>query len=279
MKNPIHKTLLGIGLLALATTYASAQSTNKTKIPALPVGNMSAYPTVVKTGTKPTLTWAILYPSSIQNAASITPPGMMTMSESLYLTVRPVGSKLQNDKGQDLPLEARISINGSNYQQLFYGTNTDINVTQALFVKQVGKNTTINFGGRFVEDGQWSPFHTTRSSTAQVVTLIDGDKIPTSFNIDSDEHPKLASHLRPYVDGGGKVKVGPMSALVLFELDQTNRSQTNFDYQDMALLLTFNSKNNGHGNNLDGVDASNPGGGKGGPTGTTDPSGDVDDER
>lgn len=36
--------------------------------------------------------------------------------------------------------------------------------------------------------------------------------------------------------------------------------------------------NNGHGNNADGVDSSNPGQGGGGPNGSVDPSGDVDDE-
>ena len=36
--------------------------------------------------------------------------------------------------------------------------------------------------------------------------------------------------------------------------------------------------NNGHGNNVDGVDSSNPGGGGGGPNGEIDPSGGVDDE-
>lgn len=52
---------------------------------------------------------------------------------------------------------------------------------------------------------------------------------------------------------------------------------------NMALLVTLNGKtNNGHGNNLDGVDSSNPGKGKGGPTGLNtsgqDPSGGYDDE-
>jgi hypothetical protein len=37
--------------------------------------------------------------------------------------------------------------------------------------------------------------------------------------------------------------------------------------------------NNGHGNNIDGVDSSNPGGGNGGPNGEVDPSGTVDDEK
>jgi hypothetical protein len=38
------------------------------------------------------------------------------------------------------------------------------------------------------------------------------------------------------------------------------------------------NENNGHGNNDDGVDISNPGDGDGGPTGATDPSGETDDE-
>lgn len=37
--------------------------------------------------------------------------------------------------------------------------------------------------------------------------------------------------------------------------------------------------NNGHGNNVDGVDVSNPGAGDGGPNGEDDPSGDIDDEK
>ena len=41
---------------------------------------------------------------------------------------------------------------------------------------------------------------------------------------------------------------------------------------------TKQKSNNGHGNNCDGVDSSNPGNGHGGPNGQDDPSGDVDDE-
>lgn len=42
---------------------------------------------------------------------------------------------------------------------------------------------------------------------------------------------------------------------------------------------TSGKSNNGHGNNVDGVDSSNPGQGKGGPNGEADPSGTVDDEK
>jgi hypothetical protein len=66
----------------------------------------------------------------------------------------------------------------------------------------------------------------------------------------------------------------------MMELGQTNHSLTCFDYQDMVLMVTFGSghPNNGHGNNIDGVDSSNPGQGHGGPNGAVDPSAGVDDE-
>jgi hypothetical protein len=66
----------------------------------------------------------------------------------------------------------------------------------------------------------------------------------------------------------------------MMELAETNKSNANFDYQDMVLLVTFGTghPNNGHGNNLDGVDSSNPGKGSGGPNGAVDLSAGVDDE-
>lgn len=47
---------------------------------------------------------------------------------------------------------------------------------------------------------------------------------------------------------------------------------------DVTEETTVGKNNNGHGNNIDGVDVSNPGQGKGGPNGMIDPSGAVDDE-
>lgn len=54
---------------------------------------------------------------------------------------------------------------------------------------------------------------------------------------------------------------------------------TSAELQGLALLVTYNTNNettknnNGHGNNLDGVDSSNPGSGKGGPNGAADTGG------
>ncbi len=271
-----------VAACALQPLLAQEDSSNAAKIPPMPVGLFSASPTIVQTGTNPTLTWSILYPSKVSDVASITPPGSITLTSPMFLSVRPIGIGVTGaNNGVDLDkifAEARISVNGSSYQQLFYGVNRDVDPAYALYIKKLQPGDTVNFGGRYVDGSSWTPFYTTRSNNQQVVSLVHGDSIPTSFDLNGSG--KLAEYLKPYVDGAGKVKIGPLSVLVLMELAATDHSSASFDYQDAALLVSFASKhpNNGHGNNLDGVDSSNPGKGSGGPNGTVDPSGGVDDE-
>ena len=71
-----------LSFCALASTRVLAvQPTTPSTIPSAPAGDMSAYPSVVQTGTKPTLTWSILYPSSLSGTnppVLINPPGTLT---------------------------------------------------------------------------------------------------------------------------------------------------------------------------------------------------------
>ena len=252
-------------------------------IPSIPVGVMSAYPTVVQTGTKPTLTWNILYPSKVSDVAFISPPGTITVTQqNIFVSVQPIGTGVtacDPAQGKDpLYTEARMSVNGGAYKQLFYGIQSDVEPAYSLYIKKARANDTYDFGGRYVKNGVWSPFYTTKSSNLQVVALVNGSTPPTTFPLTASS--SLQNFLKPYLDSTGKVNIGPMSVIILMELGQTNRSMNCFDLQDQALLVTFSTRhpNNGHGNNLDGVDVSNPGNGSGGPNGQVDPSGGVDDE-
>ncbi len=274
-------TLLSISVW-VAPSSRAAQAAPQT-IPSVPMGVMSAYPTMVQTGTKPTLTWSILYPSKVSDLAEITPPGTITITDkNIYVSVQPIGTGITTcDPTQgSTPLytDARLSVNGGTYAQLFYGIQSDVSPAYSLYIKKLGVGDTLNFGGRYVRNGAWSPLYTTLSSNFQIVALVNGDTPPTSFSL--YQSSILASYLKPYLNASGKVNIGPLSVLVLMELGQTNHSSPCFDYQDMVLLVSFSTKhpNNGHGNNLDGVDSSNPGQGHGGPNGMVDPSGGVDDE-
>ena len=213
---------------------------------------------------------------------TINPPGTLIPTATVYVTVQVVGTGISAcDTTLDALAhhsDARVSFNGGAYQQLFYGTQTNVVPAKQAYIKKMLANQTLNFGGRYLRNGSWSPFFTTRSANFQVVALVNGQTPPTTFPL--HQSSTLASYLRPYLDSTGKVKIGPLSVLIMMELGQTNRSSRCFDIQDQVLLVTFSTKhpNNGHGNNLDGVDSSNPGNGGGGPNGRVDPSGGVDDE-
>lgn len=278
-------------VLPLTCLPAGAQSSNSNNsnneaIPSLPVGVLTANPTNVQAGTKTKLAWSIVYPSAVEDVATISPPGSIVLEEPLFVSVRPVGvgpteCRSSTDKGT-INAEARLSVNGSSFVQLFYGTNDDVDPSTSLYIKRLGKGSTINFGGRFVKNGSWTPFYTTRSSNFQIIALVDGDAVPTTFDLNGSG--KLASYLEPYINKStGKISLSPLNLLILMELAETNHESVCYDYQDMVLMVTFsqNHPNNGHGNNLDGVDSSNPGQGSGGPNGQVDESfinGGVDDE-
>lgn len=283
---PWSASAAAITVLALTGTAFAApgngngNSTPET-IPSVPRGALSAYPEVVQTGTYPTLTWSILYPSKVGDVATITPPGTITLTQPMWVTVQtvgvgPTGGNSGNPSSTNT--DFRMSVNGSSFTQLFYGTQSNVDPVQVLYIKKLNAGSTIDFGGRYVVNDNWTPFYTTQSSNMQVISLVKGDAIPTTFDLNGSG--KVSSAIKPYVDGAGKVDIGPMSVLVLSELAETDSGSTNFDYQDSAFLVSFSPSrgNNGHGNNIDGVDSSNPGGGSGGPNGGVDPSGGVDDE-
>lgn len=272
-------------LCALVPKASLAQGNSGNSLPLtdplLPVGVMTAFPTMVQTGTKPTLTWNILHPSKVSDLAVINPPGTIIPNQTVYVTVQIIGTGVTTCQGSSTvvpPTDLRVSVNGGSYAQLFYGTQAAVNSSQKLWVKKVNAGQTIDLGGRYVIGSGWSPFFTTRSSNMQVISLINGNSLPTRSQFQGQA--TLASYLLPYLDASKKVRVGPLSILVLMELGQTNPNSPCFDYQDQVALVTLSRKhpNNGHGNNLDGVDSSNPGQGGGGPNGRVDPSGGIDDE-
>jgi hypothetical protein len=245
--NASHLAAVSAAVLAasaLVTPRALAANTLPTTIPSIPVGLMSAYPTIVQTGTKPTLTWNILYPSKVSDLVMINPPGTIMPSQDVYVTVQIVGTNPTTcDPAQGttpLYTDARLKLNTGDYIQLFYGTQTDVDPAKQLYIKKLKANDTIDFSGRFVRNGEWSPLYTTKNANFQVVALVNGQTPPTSFSL--YQSATLANYLRPYLDSAGKVNIGPLSVLILMELGQTSHASPCFDYQDQVLLVTFGKK-------------------------------------
>lgn len=281
------------------------------QVPAFPVGSLSAFPTIVQAGTHPTLTWDVTIPETIEEIIVIEPPGTIKPKRCLVMDVRVLGASVKrtwvNSNGQVVnwewvPTESLLSYNGSSYDRIFFDTHDEVLPNYIVHTQLVDKNSTINFGARYVlSNGSWSSMRTSTNSSYNVVALKNGDTPPTTTPL--YQQPTIESFILPYLDEDGNISLGARDVIYLMELTHTDQSHGGFDLQDMALLISFYDQvqadgtvidcdaeeedegtipgnnnnghtNNGHGNNWDGVDSSNPGNSKSGED--TDP--DVDDE-
>lgn len=237
------------------------------KIPPDPVGWLTAYPTMVQTGTKPTLTWDITYPSVVKDYVDIIPPGTIKPTDELDVNVRVLGngvtvSSTNSNTFRYVEAEARISFDGGSYTRIFYGDNHDINPSTVMWSKKdVQAGDTLRFGGRYRYNGSWGPWRSSNDGTQTVRVLVSGDTPPS--NVPDSGAPSLEDFIKPYLGNDGKVNIGPMEVIVFMEMTHNNENDSGYDLQDMVLLVTFTSNmaknNNGHGNNVDGVDSSNTG--------------------
>ncbi len=235
---------------------------NLPTFPAMPSGWLTAFPSVVQTGTKPTLTWAINYPSIVEDYVTIVEPATVVSDVAVDCEIRVLGAgvtvKASNSNNYSfVPTEALISINDSSYTRIFYGTNNVVNPNQVVSSFTLQPNQKLEFGGRYYYNNSWGPYFKSDSGTDNVRTLVNGDVPPS--NVPDYNAPSLESFIKPYLTPTGKVQIGPMDVIVFMELTHysTQKSDPGYDLQDMVLLVTFKSKaktNNGHGNNLDGID-------------------------
>jgi hypothetical protein len=233
--------------------------------PLIPVGSLDAYPVLVQTGTHPTLTWDIQYPESVLDIVTIDPGGTVTPSVDLCMEVRVLGASYQigwDRRGKPVwgYVQAAVKSDGdSSFTQFFYDTQDDVKPSYTYYTREVRAARPIDFRARCYNGNYWLPWRTTEATTPNVVALTNGDTPPST--VPAFQQGNIESFLEPYLDGGGKVSIGPKDVIFLIELGQTNTNASGFDLQDLVILATFDycKNNNGHGNNVDGVDTSNPG--------------------
>lgn len=240
MKNK-HPFAIATATLAVSA-FASLAAHSQT-IPAIPVGSLTAFPSVVQTGTKPTLTWSINYPSVVQDFITITAPATVTPKENLVCDIRILGlgvtSQGSNGAITYYRTRGQWRYNGSNtWADIYDGKQTDTTVQQQKIVKTsiaVNKNQALNFAGQYY-NSSWQTLYTSLSGD-NVRTLVSGATPPS--NIPDYNAPSLESFLKPYLDASGKVKIGPMDVIVFMELTHTDKTNIGYDLQDLVMLITF----------------------------------------
>lgn len=241
MKQRLLIILTGaISLLSASDSFAQSQE------PLIPTGSLSAYPTFVQAGTHPTITWNVEIPASVSDVVTITPPGTITPKKTLTMKVRVLGASVKrvwtNSRGQVtkwewVPTEGLMRYNNGSYSRIFYNTQNNVNPNTVVKSQKVYANNSINFGGRYNDNGSWTTMYTSTNSQHNVVALKDGDTPPTTTPL--YQQPTIESFLLPYLDSDGNIDLGPRDIIYLMELTHTNRNDDGFDLQDLALLVTF----------------------------------------
>lgn len=229
--------ILVTGALALGTAFGNTSLD-------VPTGTITASPGLVRQGTFPTITWDIQYPSVVKDYVEIIPPSTVNPKEKLDMEIRVLGAgvTVSNSNGTNLsfvPTEASFSYNGGSYQRIFYGTNWDVDPNKVVHSRRVDKNRALRFGGRYYYSNSWGPFYSSSGGTQNVRTLVSGQVPPTTYPLHTA--PSLESFLKPYLDGSGRVMIGPMDVIVFMELTHTDSQSYDqgYDLQDMVLLVSF----------------------------------------
>jgi len=242
-----HPVALAVTVLSLILTAGRSSAQQD---PIVPVGSLSANPSFVQVGMKPNLTWNITYPEVVKDIVTVTPPGTLTPKQKVVMDVRVIGASVKltwtNNWGQVtrwewVPTEALISVGGASYSRIFYNTQDKVVGSKIVYTSTVQSGKSINFGGRYYLDNKWSTFYSSTNSSKNVVALLDGDTPPTTTPL--YQQPTIEDFIKPYLDGQGKVKIGPKDVIYLMELTHTNKNDGGFDLQDLALIVTFRTVN------------------------------------
>ena len=224
--------LAGMAALTCMTPLAHADSK-------IPTGSLSVDRTLVRVGSHSQLTWQIQYPATaVTDIVTITGNGTITPSVAgLTMSVRTLGVGFQSGPTL-LPVEGSWALNGGSFTRFFYDIGTNVVPTKVLVSTRVNVNDKIDFGGRGWSGSSWFPFHTTRTADPYVIVLKNGDTAPSY--VPAYNQASVQSYLKAYIDGSGRIAIGPRDLIILWECSTAAPGTTYFDMQDLVVLVTFN---------------------------------------
>ncbi len=234
----VSAAVFAVGTLVSQRAYSQSS-------PSIPVGSLSAFPTVVQTGTKPTLTWAITYPSQVTTVVTVGTTGTITPLRDLYVDIRVLGASVGDGTSTGwYTVEAYQKCElASSFTRFFNGKQTSVNPSTVYYTQFVHQSRPLDIKGRVASTSatnptSWQAYYSTGTTTQNVRALVNGDTPPSYVPAFSNQ-ATIKSVLSAYIDSTGKIKIGPMDVIFLFELWDTDSTQSYFDMQDLVVLATF----------------------------------------
>jgi len=230
-----------VAILAVGTSLAPRAYSQAA--PSIPVGSLTAFPTVVQTGTKPTLTWSISYPSQVTTVVTVGPTGTITPLRTLFVDLRILGAQIGDGTNWYVVEAYRKVENATSFTRFFNGKQTVVNTSTVYYTRQVQAARPIDIRGRVANNSSssptsWQAFYSTGVAGNNVRALVNGSTPPNYVPAFANQST-IKSALSAYIGADGKIKIGPMDVIFLFELWGTDTSQGYFDMQDLVVLATF----------------------------------------
>ena len=146
---------LAAAVLAVGTVVSSRASAQSS--PSIPVGGLTAFPTVVQTGTKPTLTWNISYPSQVTTVVTVGPTGTITPLRSLIVDLRILGAQIGNGTDWYVVEAYRKVENATSFTRFFTGKQTSVNTSTVYYTQTVQASRPLDIRGRVASTNASSP--------------------------------------------------------------------------------------------------------------------------
>jgi hypothetical protein len=197
----------------------------------------------VQTGTKPTLTWSISYPSQVTTVVTVGPTGTITPLRDLHVDLRVLGAQVGDQSNWYVVEAFRKVENATSFTSFFKGKQTAVNPSTVYFTQLVRQSRPLDIRGRVASSSSsnpssWQAYYSTGVSGNNVRALVSGSTPPSYVPAFSNQST-IKSALSAYIGADGKIKIGPMDVIFLFELWGTNTNENYFDMQDLVVLATF----------------------------------------
>ncbi|WP_018970401.1 hypothetical protein [Rubritalea marina] len=287
----------------VSQVIASSVVLAQTQEPTIPIGKLHIGAEIVMVDDYPVLTWETTHPQTIHSVIAIggstgsgegagdsgsagSADDEIVTKRKLLVKVSMIGTGITDSGGNEYDSVSEICFNHGEWEHVFTGPGAAVDVTEVLVERVVEAGTSIEFRSRYAGYKQWR-----YNDSPEVQIFVDGDEPPK--NPSSDALATSAEeYMLPYTENG-RLVLGALDLIYAAELTHTDTSSHGYDMQDAIVLVRFTdletgvgsargevdehinggTSNNGHGNNLDGVDSSNPGN-----SGGEDTDSSVDDE-
>ena len=205
--------------------------------PYQPVGDIDVDNEMVRRGVSPLVSWKITYPETVTDFVDIDPEsGQLVTSKTARMKIRVAGVAFQSG-ATHLPVTLWSDATGT-WQNLFFGKYDEVEPNVAVFDQIVPEGMVLNFAARGQsKSGRWYSAATTLNTNPTCVGLKDGDEFPE--NSPAYGQGTVKSFLTPFIGQDGRVDLGPLDLIYLFECYATSPLSTYYDLQDLVMVVTF----------------------------------------